>query len=116
MAGTAMCEARVETGNDGKARDATPCTADRCPTRLSRSQPVVGDGHHPATADGERERGAGAGGGEGRRGPDAGGPAPAAPLTGALGVICCGVVASVFGESGDSAAGGTANTRAGAEG
>ena len=36
-AGTATCGARVERGSDGKAREVMPCTAERCPTRLSRS-------------------------------------------------------------------------------
>ena len=61
-------------------------------------------------------RGAGVSGGEGRRGPNACGPTPAAPLTDALGVMCRGVVAPVSGESGDSAAGGSAIQRSGAEG
>ena len=34
---SAMWAARVEEGSDGKARDAMPRTAERCPTRLGRS-------------------------------------------------------------------------------
>ena len=86
------------------------------PHARAEVQPVVGGGRHATTADGERVRGAGVGGGEGRCGPNAGSPTPAAPLTDSLGVIRCGVVAPVSGESGNSAAGGTATRRAGAEG
>ena len=33
---TTACGARVEEGDDGKTRDAMPCAAERCPTRLSQ--------------------------------------------------------------------------------
>ena len=79
------------------------------PQARAKVQHAVGGGAHAAAKDGDRVRGDGAGGAEGQGGPNAGSPTPAALLTDALGVIRCGVVPSVSGESGDSAEGGVAN-------